>query len=136
MQPNRAKVLPPLVLIVDNDPDTCDMYSEMLVFSGVRVVASSAAQDAMEKAQTLQPDVITTDLGLWGTDGCRLCEDLKNDARTSSIPIIAVTGWAESGHVERAKRAGCDSVLVKPCAPDALLAEIYRILKSRADTGG
>jgi two-component system, cell cycle response regulator DivK len=131
MSRGRQKVRPPpLVLVVENDPDTREMYAEWLIYSGYRVAAATHADDAIEKARTLRPDIITTDVGLQGgTDGCQLCEDLKAYARTKHIPVIAVTAWAMGGHLERARKAGCDSVLVKPCLPQTLLVEIQRLLK-------
>lgn len=133
MSPTRPNVrLPPLALLVENDGDTRDMYAEWLVHSGFRVAEAGTADEAFEKARRLRPHVITTDIGLSGDgDGCALCERLKADARTRSIPIIAVTAWAIGGHVDRARSAGCDSVLIKPCLPAELLAEIRRVLRPK-----
>jgi two-component system cell cycle response regulator DivK len=120
---------PPLALLVENDGHTRDMYAEWLVFSGFRVAEATTAHEAFEKARRLRPHVITTDIGLSGEgDGCDLCAWLKADKRTRNIPVIAVTAWAIGGHVERARKSGCDSVLIKPCLPAELLAEIQRLL--------
>ena len=130
MSPTHPKVRPPpLALLVENDSDTREMYAEWLVFSGFRVVEASTADEAIGKARELRPEIITTDLGLPGNgDGCNLCQRLKADERTKTIPVIAVTAWAMGGYVERAVRAGCDSVLIKPCLPTELLAEVQRLL--------
>lgn len=130
MSPTRPKVPPPpLALLVENDGHTREMYAEWLTFSGFRVAEAATADEAVEKARRLRPHVITTDIGLSGNgDGCDLCERLKADARTKAIPVIAVTAWAMGGHAERARRAGCDAVLIKPCLPEELLAEIQRLL--------
>jgi two-component system, cell cycle response regulator DivK len=120
---------PPLALLVENHRDTREMYAEWLVFSGYRVAEAATADEAIEKARRLHPHIIATDIGLLGNgDGCALCERLKADLRTRAIPVIAVTAWVSGGHVERSRRAGCDSVLLKPCLPEALLAEIQRLL--------
>jgi len=60
-----------------------------------------------------------------------LTRNLKASAETRAIPVIAVTGWVKTDDLERALRAGCDSVLPKPCRPDELLAEIDRLLPAR-----
>jgi two-component system, cell cycle response regulator DivK len=118
-----------LALLVENDGHTRDMYAEWLTFCGYRVAEAATANEAFEKARRLRPQVITTDIGLAGSsDGCDLCVRLKADPRTRAIPVIAVTAWAIGGHVERARRAGCDSVLIKPCLPEELTAEIQRLL--------
>jgi two-component system cell cycle response regulator DivK len=122
----------PLALIVEDDRDTREMYAESLAFMGVRVIASRTAEDAIEKARTLHPDIIATDLGLPGNkDGCQLALELKQDSRTSGIPVVAVTAWAMGGYVERARRAGCDSILIKPVLPADLFNEIQRLLGSK-----
>jgi CheY-like chemotaxis protein len=111
------------------------MYAEFLAFSGFRVVEAASVDEAMEKALRLQPHVIATDLGLGsGGDGCILCQRLKADESTREIPVIAVTAWTMGGHTERAEKAGCDSVLIKPCLPEELLAEIRRLLKKSEKT--
>jgi two-component system, cell cycle response regulator DivK len=119
----------PLVLVVERDEPTRDMYKEWLSYCGFRVEEAATATDAIDKAHTLHPAVITTGIGLLdGDDGCVLCDRLKHDERTKSIPVLVVTGWAMGGHVERAREAGCDGLLLKPCSPTALLSEIRRLL--------
>jgi CheY-like chemotaxis protein len=119
----------PLVLIVEQDQSTREMYAEFLAFSGFRVALAEYADEAVEKARTLRPSIITTSIGLQkGDDGCVLCERLKSDDTTQTIPVLVVTAWALGGHVERAKRAGCEAVLLKPCAPTTLVAEIRKYL--------
>jgi CheY-like chemotaxis protein len=109
------------------------MYAAWLVYSGFRVAEATTVDEAMEKTLLLHPHVIATDIGLGDDgDGCELCQRLKADDRTRAIPIIAVTAWAMGGYVERALRAGCDSVLIKPCLPDDLLIEIRRVLRISA----
>jgi CheY-like chemotaxis protein len=68
------------------------------------------------------------DLALPGMDGWEATRRLKDDERTSHIPVIAVTGHALAGHAEAARRAGCDGFITKPCLPDALVAEVRRML--------
>ena len=128
---NRSTASSPrLVLVVEDDAYTREMYAKWLAFSGFRVEEATAAEDAIEKARRLRPDLITTEIQLEGADkGLQLCAELKKSAQTKGIPIIAVTGWEMGECVEKARRAGCDLVLVKPCLPETLLAEIQRLLK-------
>lgn len=124
-----------LALLVENHHETREMYVEWLVWSGFRVIQASSASEAIEKARRQRPDIITTDIGLSGdADGCQLCEALKADERTRKIPVIAVTAWSMGGYVQRARDAGCDSVLIKPCLPQDLLVEIQRLLKLAIST--
>ena len=116
------------MLVVEGDLDTREMYAEWLVYSGLRVVEATQTQEAIKKARRLRPNLITTDIEIEDGRGLDFCTKLKESKRTKNIPVIAVTGWAMGNCVERARRAGCDLVLVKPCLPETLLAEIQRLL--------
>ena len=120
----------PLALLLESDIDSREMYAAWLTHSGFRVAEASTVAEALLMAAELRPHVITTDIedGAEG-DGCALCLQLKASELTRHIPVIAVTAWSVGGHVERALRAGCDSVLVKPCSPPDLVAEIHRLLQ-------
>jgi CheY-like chemotaxis protein len=68
------------------------------------------------------------DLALPRMDGWEATRRLKADARTRHIPVVALTGHALAGHADGAREAGCDAFVTKPCLPDALVAEIRRLL--------
>jgi len=123
---------PPLALIVDRDRDTRNMYAEYLALSKCAVDEAEDGREALAKAIARQPDVIITETRLPGISGFDLCHLLRQDAATRTIPIVVVTADAFDGDVTRAKHAGADAVLVKPCLPETLLAEIHRVLEQSA----
>ena len=118
----------PLVLVVDDYQDAREMYAEYLNFSGFRVIEASTGTEAVEKAFAQRPDVILMDLSLPGMDGWAATRQLKNDERTKSIPVVALTGHALAGASEGARLAGCDAFVTKPCLPDELVVEVRRML--------
>jgi len=129
-----------LVLVVEDYQDAREMYAAYLQFSGYRVAEATNGVEAIEKTLELLPDIILMDLALPKMDGWEATRRLKSDERTKHIPIVALTGHALAGHAEGARQAGCDSFVTKPCLPDALVAEIRRMLENRdtppdADTG-
>jgi len=124
----------PLVLVVDDYQDAREMYAEYLSFSGFRVVEAATGTEAVEKALTLQPDVILMDLSLPGMDGWAATRQLKGDDRTRGIPVVALTGHALAGASEGARLAGCDAFVTKPCLPDELVVEVRRMLGRRDGT--
>jgi two-component system, cell cycle response regulator DivK len=124
----------PLVLVVEDYQDAREMYAAYLTFSGYRVAEATNGIEAIEKTLELMPDIILMDLSLPRMDGWEATRRLKVDDRTRHIPIVALTGHALAGHAEGAKQAGCDSFVTKPCLPDALVAEIQRMLEAR-ETG-
>ena len=118
----------PLVLVVEDYQDAREMYAAYLQFSGFDVVEAGNGLEAIEKAFELLPDIVLMDLALPRMDGWEATRRLKNDERTRHIPIVALTGHALAGHAEGAREAGCDAFVTKPCLPDALVAEIKRLL--------
>jgi CheY-like chemotaxis protein len=126
----------PLVLIVEDYQDAREMYAAYLQFSGYRVAEASNGLEALDKTRELMPDIILMDLALPKMDGWEATRRLKADERTRHIPIVALTGHALAGHAEVARQAGCDAFVTKPCLPDALVAEIERMLSSRRAEAG
>jgi CheY-like chemotaxis protein len=121
----------PRVLLVDDYPDAREMYTEYLEFSGFEVVEAGNGIEALERAIDASPDIILMDLSLPVMDGWEATRRLKADERTSSIPIVALTGHALAGISEGAKKAGCDAFVTKPCLPEDLVREIRKILDDR-----
>ncbi|PYR94883.1 MAG: response regulator [Acidobacteria bacterium] len=120
----------PLVLVVEDYPDAREMYAAYLQFSGFEVAEATNGLEAVEMAETLMPDIILMDLALPRMDGWEATRRLKGNDRTRHIPVVALTGHALAGHAEGARQAGCDAFVTKPCLPDALVAEIKRLLES------
>jgi CheY-like chemotaxis protein len=125
--------LQPLVLVVEDYQDAREMYAAYLSFSGYRVAEATNGVEAIEKTIELMPDIILMDLALPQMDGWEATRRLKLDERTKHIPIVALTGHALAGYAEGARQAGCDAFVTKPCLPDALVAEIQRMLSARAE---
>jgi CheY-like chemotaxis protein len=132
--PTDAGSHQPLVLVVEDYQDAREMYAAYLSFSGYRVAEATNGLEAIEKTIELMPDIILMDLALPRMDGWEATRRLKLDERTRHIPIVALTGHALAGFAEGAKQAGCDAFVTKPCLPDALVAEIQRMLEARSET--
>ncbi len=125
----------PLVLVVDDFQDNREMFAEFLSLSGFRVAEASTGREAIDRSFELLPDVILMDLSLPELDGWEATRQLKNDARTRHIPIVALTGHALADHSREAREAGCDAFLTKPCLPEVLVVEIRKML-DRKPSGG
>ena len=117
----------PVVLLVQADADSREMYTEFLRYEGLLPVPVSNARDALTVAR--KAHVIVTGLLLPGDiDGIELIARLKRDERTKRIPLIVLTACAWKSDRERAEEAGCDVFLAKPCLPDHLLREVRLLL--------
>jgi two-component system, cell cycle response regulator DivK len=120
----------PLVLIVDDDDDTRELYIAGLAAFGFETIAAADCAQACCRAWESHPDIIVTDLSLSGGNGWQLTQDLKREARTRDIPVVLLTGHAEPRLRDRAEREGCVAFFVKPCLPDQLALELRRVLDS------
>jgi CheY-like chemotaxis protein len=125
---DQGGVAAPLVLVVEDHPDTLEMMGCLLNLHGFDVTLTRTAEEALAALSERSPAVITVDIGLPGISGLEVARRVRQHPATRSVPLIAVTGWASPQHVERAREAGCDVVLRKPVNPETLLAEIGRLL--------
>jgi len=118
----------PLVLVVDDSEDNREVYAQYLTLSGFRVEIAVDGVEAVEKAASLNPDVIVMDLAMPRLDGWEATRRIKAAPATSRIPVIALTGNADSESKRRTQEVGCSGYLTKPCLPDVLVSEIRRLL--------
>src|SRR3978361_1484385 len=119
---------PPTALVVDRDADTRRMYAQYLEFASWVVEEAADGDAALTLAFTRRHDVIVTANRVGLISGRDLCRILKHDPATSMTPIVFVTGDAFKADVVRARHAGADVVLSKPCLPERLLLELNRQL--------
>jgi CheY-like chemotaxis protein len=122
-------VTAPLILVVEDFDDAREMYRDYLEFAGFRVETARDGREAIDKAHALQPDLILMDLSLPGVDGWEATRLLKSDPATRHLVIVALSAHALAAEGERARVAGCDGFIAKPCLPPDLVTEITRYLK-------
>jgi len=120
----------PLILIVEDQSDLRHLYAQQLALCGFDVIEAENGADAIAFTCAQAPDVVLMDLSLPVVDGWEATRRLKSDERTAHIPVVALTAHDGSGELERATRAGCDWFVPKPCPPDALIAEVRRVLSA------
>ena len=123
----------PSVLLVEDDQAGRRLYAEWLTQAGFSVKQAHNGLQALEQAFDLVPDVVVTDLNIPGIDGFELTRRLRLDPRTRNIPVVAVTGYAAfAADPARAQRAGCNTILEKPCSPDDLESAIRALIAGGA----
>jgi two-component system cell cycle response regulator DivK len=125
----------PLILVVEDDPHTRRFYVDVFAGDGFRVDQAHNGHQALDKARATIPDLILTDIAVPGIDGIELCQRLRDDAMTARIPILGITGYDDRHYSDRARSAGADSMLAKPCEPAVLVAEARRLLNGFVRTG-
>lgn len=116
------------VLVVDDIKEQRDISATFLRHHGYRVVEASGGEEAMRLAREQKPDAILLDMMMVAPDGWAVTDQLKHDPETARIPIIALTVSHTEEDQERARAAGVDSYLVKPCFPIDALEEVRRFI--------
>lgn len=126
------------ILAVDDEIDLLKLVKYNLENYGYTVDTVTTGEDALEKARNEIPDAIILDLMLPGIEGLEVCRILKNDIRTSSIPVIILTAKGEEADIVTGLELGADDYVTKPFSPRVLLARIKALLrrgKELDDTG-
>jgi DNA-binding NarL/FixJ family response regulator len=117
-----------VILVVDPDDGFRGYASSLLRRVGYRTVEEANGEDAVEAARELKPDLVVVEIELPGVSGFQICRELR-DAFGEELPIIFVSG-NRTASIDRVAGLliGADDYLVKPIAPEELLARIRRLL--------
>ncbi len=119
----------PRILVVDDNPDTRMLMSELLESRGYAVMAVQDAVQAEEEIRRQPPDVILSDVVMPGKSGYELCRELKENAETRLIPFILITGLSDREDKLKGIEAGADDFLNKPIFSEELFARVKSLLK-------
>ena len=115
-----------MVLVADDDADARTIYSTYLRSRGCDVSVATDGGTAVEKADSLWPDVIVMDLSMPRVDGWEAIRRLRRSSWTQATPIVAISAVPMSR--ESALEAGCDAYLEKPCDPHVLWLQVQALL--------
>jgi two-component system, cell cycle response regulator DivK len=102
------------VLVVEDNEKNMKLFRDVLVATGYRTLEATTGSDAVETAIEHTPDLVLMDIQLPDLDGVQALQRLRADARTASIPVLALTAQAMQGDRERFLAAGFDGYLSKP----------------------
>ena len=120
----------PRLLIVEDSADVVDFLGECLE-GHFRLEYAFNGRIGIERALGSIPDIILSDVMMPEKDGFDLCEALKNDQRTSHIPIVLLTARADRESRVRGLRHGADAYLQKPFNRDELMVTLENLLEMR-----
>jgi two-component system CheB/CheR fusion protein len=108
------------VLVIDDHQDSAESLRTVLLRMGHEVATAYESGQALQLAREFQPHVVLCDLGLPIMDGYELARRLRDLPATSRAMLVALTGYGQREHRQRALEAGFDDHLVKPVSPDTL----------------
>jgi two-component system cell cycle response regulator DivK len=118
------------ILLVEDNEMNRDMLSRRLVRKGYEIVCAEDGAEGVAMAESESPDLILMDMSLPVMDGWAATRQLKANATTRGIPVIALTAHAMDGDEQKAKEAGCDDYDTKPVELPRLLGKIESLLPS------
>ena len=122
----------PHVLVVDDDPDTRELYHIMLGSVGYGVTSAGTVRAGVDLARKNTPNVVLTDWRLPDGDGFSVADALREHYASRHVPLIAVTGVSMPAHKVADMRArGFTEVIIKPASPD----DILRAIRAAAEVG-
>ena len=116
------------ILVVEDDNINLDMLVRRLVRKDFEVISAGDGLTALQMISEELPDLILMDIGLPVMDGWQVVKKIKNNEKTASIPVIALTAYATRDDYERSIDVGCDGYVPKPIKFDELLEIIYSFL--------
>ena len=118
------------ILIVE-DNDDMRLYLKNNLSKQYNVSEALDGLDALDKIESINPDLIISDNLMPGMKGDEMCAKLKNSMETSHIPIILLTALADKDNMLKGLNCGADDYITKPFDIAILKAKIHNILKSR-----
>ena len=119
----------PAVLVVDDNQQNLELLQAYLEDLDCQTIPAHDGHEALEIIAKNPPDLILLDVMMPRMSGFEVCRRIKNDPKTSDIPVIMVTALNEFGDIERGIDSGTDDFLSKPVNKLELLTRVKTMLK-------
>ena len=119
----------PTILVVEDNLQNMKLARFILEEGGYTVLEGHSADEGIEMAKQIIPDLILMDVQLPGKDGLSAINELRNEKATSKIKIIALTALAMQGDKDKILAAGADGYLSKPYHYKDLLSNVKYVLE-------
>ncbi|MBI4801719.1 MAG: response regulator transcription factor [Elusimicrobia bacterium] len=120
--------LPYKILIVEDDPTVLEILKDCFN-DGHRTFTASSLKEAREQLKKSRPDFMILDRGLPDGDGLELCAEIRKDPKYQSLPVLMLTGKAETGDKVLGLKLGADDYLAEPFELAELKARVEALLR-------
>jgi CheY-like chemotaxis protein len=128
-KPQKELEKTPVVLVVDDNQQNLELLQVYLEDIDCRTIPARNGLEALEIIKREPPDLILLDVMMPKMSGFEVCKRIKNDPKTSDIPVIMVTALNEFRDIERGIDSGTDDFLSKPVNKLELLTRVKTMLK-------
>jgi len=114
------------ILIVEDNKDSLEILGLFVTKIGCQVIKACNSKEAIAFAEAERPDLIFMDMNLPDVDGIKTTAILKQNPKTSHIPVVALTAWMSELWREKASKVGIVSYMLKPVSPQTLKQTIEK----------
>jgi two-component system response regulator MprA len=115
------------ILIVDDDPRITDLLRRVLAYEGYSVASAASGSEALNRSLERPPDLVVLDIMLPGLDGLEVAQRLRTAG--DNVPILMLTARDTVADRVKGLETGADDYLVKPFAPEELVARVKALLR-------
>lgn len=123
--------MPSTILSVDDERDVTDLIHFHLTRAGYDVLTASSGRAALDTINVQLPDLIILDLMLPDIDGFGICEILRRQPQTATIPIVILSAWATNDSRNLGLELGALDYVTKPFSPKKLVERVQHLLSLR-----
>jgi twitching motility two-component system response regulator PilH len=116
------------ILVVDDSPTDLRLVSGPLAQKGYHVITASDGEEALEKANREQPDLVVIDVILPKKNGFQVCRQLKTSPETRAIKVMLLTSKDQDSDRFWGLKQGADNYMTKPFEDEALLSNVAQLL--------
>ena len=124
------------ILVVEDNEQNLELVLYLLEEAKLRVIVARTADEARAVWRSEVPSLVLLDMHLPGIDGMSLVRELRDDPRTVTLPVVAVTAHAMRGDRERFLAGGCNGYIAKPIQPATFVDEVRAYLNGGRKEGG
>ncbi len=104
----------PVIMVVEDNDDNRQLVLKVLSRQNYEVVGVVDGNQALERINAINPDLILMDINLPGMDGYEVTRRIRRQEKFANLPIVALTAYAMVGDEEKSLNAGCDAYISKP----------------------
>jgi DNA-binding response OmpR family regulator len=115
------------LLLIDDDPNLVLLVKDYLEYRGYEVMTAENGYDALQVLASETPQMVICDVMMPEMDGYTFVNHIRNDPKTSWLPVLFLSAKGQSQDRIRGLNTGADVYMVKPFEPEELVAQIERI---------
>jgi len=127
--------MPDNILVADDDENNRVIMKLALARAGYTVLLAKDGKEALDMIERERPALVLMDLSMPVLTGWEAVRQMKANEHLRDIPVFAFTAHAIAGDESRAREAGCDGYLSKPCTPHRVVEVVAQRLQQRAAQG-